>query len=240
MSQSTWSVRFLKLLKSTLIFIAIFIFISGGLFFLDNFFRIKQIQIEGPDNSELFGTENLMNKNLILVDTEEAAKSIKNKNAGVSAAKVEKKFPSTLFVKVNLYRTVGKLVVAGGFFTLSEDGRIISKEKKGDSNLPNINYYEKLNYYSYSAGQYVDYKDIKDGLTYISTLKNIGLQVVSLDIKDVDMLLCNVGEKKIIFTSLKDRKVQEYQIRQLVKTFKIQGKDFKSIDLRYDKAIVQY
>ena len=54
------------------------------------------------------------------------------------------------------------------------------------------------------------------------------------------MLLFNVGEKKIIFSSEKEAGSQLFQLQQIVKQFKVEGRAFKEIDLRYDKPVVRF
>ena len=131
------------------------------------------------------------------------------------------------------------LKVSAGYFILSEDARILLKINKIQEQLTLINYYQKLNFYSYSSGDYLDLRDIKLGVSFTVALATLGYDVDILDINDSDMLLCNVGDKTIIFTTAKDAKLQLYELREIIRQFKIKGNDFKSIDLRFEKPIIR-
>ena len=64
---------------------------------------------------------------------------------------------------------------------------------------------------------------------------------MAIDIKGQDVILFNlIDNKKIIFSNNKDREAQEYQLELIIRQFKIEGKDFRKIDLRFNKPIVEF
>ena len=64
---------------------------------------------------------------------------------------------------------------------------------------------------------------------------------MTIDIKGQDMLVFNlIDGKQIIFSNSKDKNTQNYQLELIIKQFKIEGKEFKKIDLRFDKPIISF
>ncbi|KKP73817.1 MAG: hypothetical protein UR68_C0002G0040 [Candidatus Roizmanbacteria bacterium GW2011_GWA2_35_19] len=118
--------------------------------------------------------------------------------------------------------------------------KLTVKKNYPSHQLPKINYYQKLNYFSFLPGDFIKYEDIKSGLFFLRFLKDSGLQVNDLDIADFDMLLFNVGDKKIIFTTLKNKEKQIIEAESILHQFKIEGKYWQSIDMRFDKPIVKF
>ena len=53
------------------------------------------------------------------------------------------------------------------------------------------------------------------------------------------MVAFNLDKKKIIFSLEKNRTIQAYQLETLIKQFQIEGKEFVSLDLRFDKPIIK-
>jgi hypothetical protein len=212
----------------------------GGLFLLYSATEVKTIEIKNSRSDfQISGLGDYKGKNIILLSEKDIAKKIKEKNPLLKKVVVEKKYPETLSITIDFYEGEAELNVGTGFFVLSEDGRILSKNKKRAGTETLVNFYQKLNYYSYSSGDYLNINDINDAVYYIKLLENLGLSVDNLDIKDRDMLLCNIGEKTIIFTTSKSRERQKYELSQIIREFKITGTDYKSIDLRFEKPIIK-
>jgi len=126
-----------------------------------------------------------------------------------------------------------------GFFLLSQSGKIIIKTKENNSGLPIINYYQNLYYYQYQPGEIIDYQDILVCLSFLKKVEDLGLKVDTIDIAGVYMVAFNLDKKKIIFSLEKNRTIQAYQLETLIKQFQIEGKEFVSLDLRFDKPIIK-
>ena len=52
------------------------------------------------------------------------------------------------------------------------------------------------------------------------------------------MIVLNSKDKRFVFTTEKDVSEQEYQFSAIVRKFRTEGKDFKSLDLRFDKPVI--
>ncbi|MFZ6034944.1 MAG: cell division protein FtsQ/DivIB [Patescibacteria group bacterium] len=220
----------------------VFLFVAALVFLFAVYYAtgIKTIEVRGvsPDYP-ISGLAQFKGKNIFLLSSRDAELKIKNKNPYIKKIELTKNFPSTISFNIGLYYDEAELNVGTGYFMLSSDGRILFKNKVRPAIKPLINYYQKLNYYAYSAGDYLNLNDINDSIYYINLLEDLGLAVDSLDIKDKDMLLFNVGQKSVVFTTAKSRERQKYELGQIIREFKITGTDYKSIDLRFDKPIIK-
>ncbi|MFH0979859.1 MAG: hypothetical protein V1803_02855 [Candidatus Roizmanbacteria bacterium] len=206
---------------------------------MDNFFSIKKIEIES-DKKDFIGIQELKKSNLIFVSEKEVKEIIIKKNPSVDKVEIEKKYPGTLVLKINIEKPIVNLITSQGYFHLSSQGEILSKSKTLDNKIPIINYYQKLNFQSYQAGDFLSFKDIKSTLYLIKEVNNLNIDIDNVDINGVNMILFKIGDKKIIFSSEKDTELQLYQLQQIVRQFKVEGKQFKEIDLRFDKPVVRY
>lgn len=233
--------KFLNKIKFLLLFILICIFFFTALFFVNQIFRIKKIELISEKKFILVNKNDLFDRSLVFINKDKISEEIVQKNFLVKKADVKITLPSTLNVTVNFYEPLASLIVNKGYFDLSSDGRILSKKNDDKPLLPNINYYQKLNSASFQTGSWIDYKDIKQTLFFIEKLKQINRLPLTIDIKGQDMLVFNLdNDKKIIFSVEKDKNIQDYQLELIIKQFNIEGKDFKKIDLRFEKPIIQF
>lgn len=231
--------NFLDKLKLFFLFFLIFLFFFIVLYLLNNLFYIKKIQIIS-DKKDFIGIQELKKNSLILISEKEIKETIIKKNPSVDKVEVEKKYPATLILKINIEKPIVNLITSQGYFYLSYQGKILFKSPLRFESLPVINYYQKLNFQSYQAGDFLTFKDIKSTLYLIKEISNLNINIDNVDINGVNMILFNIGDKKIIFSSEKDSGLQLYQLQQIIRQFKAEGKKFKEIDLRYDKPVVRF
>jgi len=234
-------VKFLNKIKFFIFFSFLCLISFSILFFIYQFFLIKNIQLISENKFSLVNKDGLINKSLLFVNKDQIAKKIIKENFLLKRVIVDKIWPDTLKISVSFYEPCISLVVNNGFFNLSCDGRILQKIKNSQQFLPVINYYQKLNNSSFQTGDWIEYKDIKQTLFFIDKLKQMNLMPLTIDIKGQNMLVFNlIDNKKIIFSNSKDKEVQEYQLELIIRQFKIEGKEFKKIDLRFDKPIIGF
>lgn len=241
MSPNISLMKFSKKIKKVLFTILLCLIFFISLFLIDNFFSIKNVQIVSDRKFSLANKEELVNKNLLLLNQEQISKKIIKENYLLKTAVVEKVFPNNLKITVSFYEPCVSLVVNNGYFNLSCDGRILMKSKNILQYLPVINYYQKLNSGSFQTGDWIDFEDIKKTFYFINKLKEINLNLLTVDIKGQDMLVFNlIDDKQIVFSDNKEMELQDYQLELIIKQFKIEGKNFKKIDLRFEKPVIQF
>jgi len=207
---------------------------------VNHFFLIKKIQIVSSDNNiKILGLDYFENKNILLFNSEKAGQELIGKNPLIKSVLIFKKLPDSLVIKAEKDTPIVIIKADNGFFLLSQSGKIIIKTKENNSGLPIINYYQNLYYYQYQPGEIIDYQDILVCLSFLKKVEDLGLKVDTIDIAGVYMVAFNLDKKKIIFSLEKNRTIQAYQLETLIKQFQIEGKEFVSLDLRFDKPIIK-
>lgn len=241
MRQIILSKNYSRAIKSVLLFI----FFSTICFLLlwgaNSALNIKYIIIKGyQDATPLRGLSSYYQKNILFASAEELKKNLFEQNPQLQLIVVQKVFPNTLVLNVELRSILALLEMNGGYAYLSKEGKIIQKNRQQRGEFPLIKYYQKLNYAAYSAGDDIQYIDLLSSLHFINKLRDLGLRTDTVDINGLDMLLFTIGSKKIFFTSEKNKEIQDYELEQIIRQFKIEGKDFASLDLRFEKPIIRF
>lgn len=233
--------KFFKILKKTFIFLILVLFFFFALYFLNEYFVVQEIKIKGiSENTSLNGIASYKNRNILFLSEKEIENRIISENSYVDKVYVNKELPKTLSVLVSIHKNIAQLKVSNGFFNLSEEGRIISKVRKSTENIPIINYYQLFNYHENQAGDFITYKDIKTALFILKKALNLGIKADSIDINGLSMIVLNFQERKVFFTTEKDKEVQIYELDQIIHSLKIKGQDFKKLDLRFKKPIIVF
>lgn len=240
MRHSLLYLRFLRRSRQFIIF-SLFIFVFFIIFFFgDLFFKVKEIQVVGEVKQPPIGLSKLKNKNLLFISRSAVEKILKNDNPLIKDILITKIFPSTLKISLSLYQPTAVLEGADVYFYLAEDGRIILKSKRMETTIPIIHYYQRLNSFSYPVGDWISNKDLMMALYFLRAASDLGFLAERVDIGGDDMIVFKKGEKEIFFTTGKDEKTQKYELEQIIKQFRIEGREFKSLDLRFDKPIIRF
>ena len=247
MSLNTSFPKFLGKIKFVILFFFLCLISFLIIFFINQFFLVKNIQVISEQKINLMNKDKLINKSLLFISQEKVAKQIISENYLLEKAEVEKVWPNTLKISVSVYKPCASLTVNNGVFDLSCDGRILQKilayasKKNNQQYLPINNYYQKLNFRSFQTGDWIDFKDIKQTLFFVEKLSQLNLIPLTIDIKGQDMLVFNLNDNKtIVFSNSKDKEDQSYQLELIIRQFKVEGKEYKKIDLRFDKPIIQF
>lgn len=223
-----------RIILAALIFLTIF-------YIGEVFLSVKNIEVYGISNNySLIGLDSYKNKSLIFLSEKELIETLKNQNPQIKKITVAKKFPQKLMIFTELYQPAALIKTNDGYWHLSSDGRILFKSRQKNPYLPLINYYQLMNQYSFNVGDWLTYKDLIMALKFLSALTEIGLPVDSIDIAGYDMIVFKIGEKQIFFTSQKKEEEQKYTLKVIIRQFKIEGKEFKSLDLRFEKPIIKF
>lgn len=204
--------------------------------------RVKYIKIENSaTDSRLEGLLGFNNRRIFLLTPNVIENKIRQDNPTIKKAIARIIYPDTLSIFVSYYEPLVVLKSDNGFYSLSEDGIILNKTRdKPNLDLPILEYYQAIQYSNTKVGDKINYKDILMVLSVIVSSKNINFQIDSIDIRGENMIVCKVKDREIIFTTERDKDRQLYEYAAVVKQFKIQGKDFKSLDLRFSKPVVLF
>lgn len=212
-----------------------------GVYVMSNYYVVDTIEVRGLSRGqELYGITALEKQNLLLINVSKTEEIIKKQNPHVKTVSVSKEYPRKISIIVSTYFPLANLKTQVGYFVLSEDGRILAKQREENKNLPSITYYENFPYHGYSAGQSFKFKDIQYALHFLQKLHKLGIKINSIDIDGLHMLGLYADEKKqkILFSAEKDRDRQDYELQAVITQLKREGKEFTLLDLRFDKPIV--
>jgi len=212
------------------------------LWFVNNYFSVKKIEISGNSDQKIIsGIGLLKEKNIFLLDPAKEGDFLLRANPWLKKVTLTKIYPHTLRLNLEKNEPVAALEVREGFFLLAKNGTILFRSKAHYAEYPVIRYFQKFNYDRYQAGERINYQDLLLSLDFISTVRSLGYQINSIDINSNDMIALNLVEKgrKVIFSSEKDAEEQIYMAKLILPRFRTEGKDFRSIDLRFDKPIVK-
>lgn len=227
--------------KRVLIVLILAVLFASMLFAFFYGLRVKFIVVASSQPLQLHGLTEIKQKNIVFLSENEVVQTIKKANPYVRTVSMDKQYPDTVILTVQLYTPLAALNVQDGIYILSSDGTLLERTKtKPSSGLPLITFYQKFPYTSYYPAQQIQLKEITTALFFVTALKEAGLPCDSIDIKSLDMIVCNVRNKTILFTSQKDTNVQKYELQTIIREFKIEGKDFRSLDVRFDKPVVTF
>ncbi|OGK37605.1 hypothetical protein A3F03_00080 [Candidatus Roizmanbacteria bacterium RIFCSPHIGHO2_12_FULL_41_11] len=215
--------------------------VAGGAWFGYHRFSVAKInvQFDRPYKFKLIGLDYINKQNLLWLDTKAMSRIIVTQNSWVLQAKVEKVYPNTIYLYVSITQPLAYLQSDDGYFLLSENGRIVDKLKNIAAKLPVISYYQRFSYADISVGNYLSSKDLRDSLYFLDKINSLGFTINSIDIASFHMLgLYTIDNKQFLFSAEKDKEIQIYQVEEICKEFKIKGKEFQIIDVRFDKPVV--
>ncbi len=242
MHQKSLSEKFLNL-KIGIPVAIIFLSLLGALLLYSHFLlRVKNIYVVGfPKEMTLYGLDEVKNKILYLVDEGKLSESLVRSNPIIYKVTTYKQYPETIRLTIETDGPLAVFEVKQGFFLLSSRGRILHKQKTKTElvSYPLIRYYQSPDYYAYQSGDTLDHSDITKTLEILKGIKDMGLQVITIDIDGIDMIGLNLEGKQILFSVDKDIQSQLYQLEQIIRQFRIQGGDYRKIDLRFNKPVLE-
>lgn len=215
------------------------VFLLFLIYFIYTYFVVKDIRLTVDDKTKVSGLYAFHNKNLLLLKTTEVEGLLLTQNPYIKSVAVQKQYPETLLIYIELLHPIAYLQTKEGYFILGENGRILRKERGETTQQPLMHYYQNFPYRNFQAGSYIENQDIVTALYFLQKLSEVGITIKTIDIEGFHMLGLYTGEKKeFLFSVEKDRTTQSYQAQEVIKQYKLQGKDFKKLDVRFDKPIV--
>ena len=216
--------------------------------YTNTYFQIKTILVEGniPGN-QIKGLENLKGQSLYFLTDSYIADTLVKNNPNIRLVEIIKEFPNKLVLKLEHIKPAAQLKLNVGFAELSDEGKILKKLKPSQTRLkqknvrlPIINFYQQFDYYQITTGNNLDYEEIVTTLFLLKKSRELDLKIESIDISGLTMIVFNLKDKKIIFTSQKTNEKQAFELEAIIKQFKIEAKDFKILDLRFDKPLIKF
>lgn len=222
-------------------------FVFFCLYYLNYFFQVKTILlIQDRSNKTLRGLEGIKGTNILFINLKSVEKTLTLNNPEIQIEKIEKIFPDKLIIRLIELEPVASLKLNQGYAILDSGARVL-KKSKNPTNLPSINFYQKFDYLQVTPGVTLDYKELLTALSLLKICQELNLTVDSIDISGLSMIVFNLQDrrtqaqtKKILFTSEKDIQKQSFELETIIRQFKVEAKEFKQLDLRFDKPVVNF
>ncbi len=225
----------IKIILLSLLALAILIYIHR-LFMLKNIQVLSSVKV---DKNLILNLDKLKNKNVLFLNTEDLKDQILSLDKGIKEVSIEKKYPSTLIVKLKFYTTLFSLKTKNGYLLLSSEGIITKRKRDKPKKYIPISFYQDVDYFRYKRGDKLKFKEILFSLKageYI--LKELNRKIDAIDILDRDMILFKLGDKKIYLNSERESKKQFYELKEIVKNPIYQK--IKVINLRFERPIIRF
>ena len=210
---------------------------------VENHFVLTKISVINSNQQkiDLNGITALTGSNLFSLNISETQRVILKSNPVIKSIEIRKILPNELSVNITMRTPLMYLKLQKGYFLLDEDGVIIKKvDDVLTKNIPVATYYQIISRALYNTGDTLPNKDILDSLFFLSSLRSMRISINSIDIAGFDMLGLYTTNEKFYFSSEKDTELQEYQLSESVRTFRLSGKKFKTLDLRFEKPVVTF
>ncbi len=233
----------MKLRKTLKIIVVLLLglFLFAGMFLLYHHTQVAAITIQGASkNQDIRSVQLLKGQSFFLVDTARVEREILAANPLVRAITVQKMWPNEVIISITNHTPIARLQVGNGYFILSEDATILEKTReKTASPLTEISYYQNFDYHTYQPGAYLNYKDIVSSIFFLQKALELNLRIDNIDINGLNMIVFSLQDKRILFTTEKSLESQLYELQSIIRQFKVEGKDFEELDLRFDRPIVR-
>ena len=249
-------------MKAILKILFLLIFLGGiSLFvFKSDFFRVKKITCRWEEDScppEIWNelTSLTFGKNLIFLKKKEISKKILSDYYIIKNLKIKKILPNKLVFELEKRRQVAVLgfelnlekkeATSSGkpifettkdFFLVDEEGIVV---KKGNDNLlPLILLSEE---FSLNIDQRVPKEEIVEAIKFLTTLRlNLLEPKVAKITSPYSLTVWLRDGKEAVFSLRKEIQIQVDSLQFILSRSKIEGRNIKKIDLRFDKPVVNY
>jgi len=216
------------------------VFCGYYLVFESDYFVIKNVNCWVQDKTSLADEKRwceaiqreLEGQRMFLSNLGAAAPKLKNKFLPVGEVVIKKKYPRTVLVQISERQALVRVCSPEGRSFLADDQGVIfsqvTPETKGLKKVV-LELGSDL-----AVGQTVD-----KNIVFLLLLEDPRIKVI----KRVDQqgIEARVDEGLTIFFSReKDFQIQIRSLQMIVKKYRIEGKELKSIDLRYEQPVVKY
>ena len=212
----------------TLIFLVSLAFLSIFLFKIEN---IEVAEGKGCVDETAIKTQ-FKGKNIFTVSSKQAQETIANIYKCAKNVTVQKKYPSTLVVTVDVDRPLVK--VGDKNIYITENGFVLEGQNQG--NLPTI-FFDKEP--ELRPGGKIEDDTVLYSLSLISQIGKTDFVATSIRILNPAMIsVYNRESQAVIFTSEKDTSSQVDSLQLILSESKIDPSKIEKIDLRFAKPVI--
>ncbi len=233
----------IKLLKFLLIFLGITSFIVGLFLVLkSDFLKVNQVvcfENQNACQSDLWFQINglVLGKNLVLLSPQKVKEEIKGKLTEIDEIKIEKHLPNKLVIHLTKRRPLAIIETDNHYYQVDYQGFVLA-EFQQPTDLPLIT--------SSQSAIMVDNHQFKStgvisslNCLYQLLMKNIEVRRLEINLFE-DLTLFLKKGPQVLISSKKGIGQQVDSLQLILERAKIEGKQIKVIDLRFDKPVVTF
>lgn len=225
-------------MKKIILCFGISILLFGILVSVKSVFSIQKITIDGVGS--LRGIDAYSGRFLPFMQEEQLEAEIRKANPILAEVKVYKQYPNTVYITAHQLRSVLVVMLTDGYVYVSEAGTILAKNRSEDqSQLPTLTYYQPLFFNQMSIGESVEHAEIVTASYMVDQILDLGIAVTKIDITNENMIVLHTDTFTILVTSMKDAQQQLRMLDYTYTQLRREGKEFSSIDVRFEKPIIK-
>ncbi len=165
-------------------------------------------------------------QNWLFFEEKKITDNILKKYPDIKSVSVKKIFPNTILVKVEPRAPVAKLAIEGQTIFYDQEGKtVLLKSGINPDNFP-----------------WIDCPDAKNlpGLKFITKLLRNNIKIDQLTCKDENTYALYITGTDFILSSSAETDKSLASLQFLIKQFRIDGRQPKSVDLRFDKPVLKF
>lgn len=186
------------------------------------------------------GLEKVRGKNIVFMTSAQIEKTIRDSNPSIGSMRVNIVYPQTVELLIRIQEPVAYFTYdSTRFFLLSKDGTLLKYEYERPKDLGEIVYYQAVSPGEYSLGRPMGSRDIRFAAEIAGILYKYGLKQFVITINDSHLILGEVGNLTIRAASDSDISRQLSSLDQIVRISQKGGETIKSVDVRFEKIIIE-
>lgn len=227
-------------------FVPSFLFFSGIaigfflLFYVNDIFRIKNIEIVGASSVERSTISTLVkNRSTLTTSESDMVRLIRMRFPVMRIKECHILFPGTLILAVENEKPYVYLITDFGYLALSKNGTVVMKERSSNIPHPAVSFYQTIHHSEYQTGQDIGFTTIKRAIQFVSLLEEEGYKTETVAIDSVDMIACKTKGFEVVFSQSRPVELQSHEVREIVRQIKAGVLRIGRLDLRFDKPVVQ-
>lgn len=187
----------------------------------------------GTDTKRFF-KEQLKGKNLITLDTLKVSARAVSNFPVIESATIEKKFPREVQVFLTERSPLAIISARNGNFVVDKNGQVFC-EAGENTILPKVLFKDNLN-----IGDLVSAKNIVARIRLLSALKEKSIPVSEVSVAESSISALIKNGPSAIFEIDSDFSELVSLLKQIILKYRIEGKDLRKVDLRFQNPVVSF
>lgn len=233
-------------IKKYLVGLAVLFLSIGGIYsayrlYKSDFFVLSKIEVKGPDtyvNNEdvlAISSSRIKSQSLFSFNNEDLTKALLESFNGARGFIVKKEFPNEIDIVVVEREPAITLRSNDQYYLADVDGFVLGVVAVPQADIPVINYVDKI-----EVNNYLRKDQLPLYLNTVEVFSKNGINYSSLSFSQTSISVYLNNDILAVLNPEKDIRKSVLDLNKLLDYLLIQGKKVKSVDLRFNKAIVEY